>query len=61
MDWMEDWISIATLAKELFKALSVSFGLVIVSLLKVIAVGKIWLQLFEDIIFFFPFHIFFLS
>ena len=29
--------------------------------LTVIAVGKIWLELFEDIIFFIPFHIFFMS
>ena len=38
---MEDWISIATLAKQLLKALAMSDGLVIVSLLIVIAVGKI--------------------
>ena len=36
-------------------------GLVIVSLLTVVAVGKIWLELFEDIIFFIPFHICFRS
>ena len=33
--------------------------LVIVSLLTVITLGKIWLELFEDIIFFIPIHIFF--
>ena len=32
----------------------------LVSLLTVIAVGKIWLELFEDIIFFIPFKIFFM-
>ena len=31
-------------------------GLVIVSLLTVIVVGKVWLELFDDIIFFVPFH-----
>ena len=34
---MEDWISLATLAKQLLK---ISDGLVIVSLITVIAVGK---------------------
>ena len=38
-----------------------SDGLVIVSLLTVIAVEKIWLELFEGIIFFIPLHIFFRS
>ena len=51
---MDDWIFIATLAKQLLKALGMSDGLVIVSLLTVIAVGKVWLELFEDIIFFIP-------
>ena len=53
---MENWISIATLSK-----CQMSDGLVIVSLLTVIAVRKIWLELFEDIIFFIPLHIFFRS
>ena len=38
-----------------------SDGLVIVSLLTVIAVRKIWLELFEDIISFITFRIFFRS
>ena len=38
-----------------------SDGLVIVSLLTVTAAGKIWLELFENIIFFIPFHIVFRS
>ena len=38
-----------------------SDGLMIVSLLTVIAVGKMWLELFEVITFFIPFHIFFRS
>ena len=58
---MEDWVSIGTLAKWLLKALAMSGGLVTVSLITVIAVGKICLKLFEDIIFFIPFHIFFRS
>ena len=52
---------IATLAKHLLKALAIPDGLVIVSLLIVIAAGKVWLELFEDIIFFISFHIFFKS
>ena len=48
-------------SKKLLKAIGMSDGSVIVSLLTVIAVGKIWLKLFEDIIFFIPFHIFFRS
>ena len=43
-----DWISTAALVKWLLKALSMSVGLLIVSLLTVIRVGKIWLKLFED-------------
>ena len=42
-------------------ALAMSDGLMIVSLLTVIAVGKKWLELFEVITFFIPFHIFFRS
>ena len=38
-----------------------SDGLVIVSLLTAIAVGKVWLELFEDNIFFIPLYIFFRS
>ena len=38
-----------------------SDGLVIVYLLTVIVVGKIWLELCEDIVFFIPLHIFFRS
>ena len=38
-----------------------SVGLVIVLLLTVIEVEKIWLELFEDIIFFISFHILFRS
>ena len=49
----------ATLAKWLLKALAMTGGLVIVSLLTVIAVGKWWLELFEDMTFFIPLHIFF--
>ena len=52
---MEDWISIETLPKYLLKALAmpviVSVMLAIVSLITVIAVGKIWLELFQDIFF----------
>ena len=56
---MEDWISIATLAKKLLEALAMSDGLVIVSLLTVIAVRKIWLELFEEYYFLYSFpHIF---
>ena len=55
---MEDWISIAILVKKLLKALAMSDGLVIVSLLTVIPVAKLLLKLFEDIIFFIPFHVF---
>ena len=55
---MDDWISIATLAKYLLKALAMSDGLVIVSLLTVIVVGKVWLELFEDIISFIPLLLF---
>ena len=51
---MEDCISIATLAKKLLNLLAMSERLENVSLLIVIAVGKIWLELFEDIIFFIP-------
>ena len=51
---MEDCISIATLAKKLLNLLAMSDRLENVSLLIVIAVGKIWLELFEDIIFFIP-------
>ena len=58
---MKDWISIATLAKQLLKALAMPDRLVIVPLLTVIAIGKLWLELFEDIIFFIPLHIFFRS
>ena len=58
---MDDRISIATLAKKLLKVLAMSDRLEIVSLLIVIAVGKIWLELFEDIIFFIPLLIFFRS
>ena len=58
---MEDGISIATLAKQLLKSLAMSDGLVIVSLLTVIAVGKIWLQFFEYIISFISLHILFLD
>ena len=58
---MEDCISIATLAKKLLKVLAMSDRLEIVSLLIVISVGKIWLELFEDIIFFIPLVIFFMS
>ena len=36
-----------------------SSGLMIVSLLTVIEIGKTWLELFGDIIFFIPFHIIF--
>ena len=54
----ENSISIATLVKQLLKALAISDGLVIASLLTVIAVGEIWLKLFEDIIFCVPFHMF---
>ena len=43
---------LAALAKYLLRVLAISNGLVIVSLVAVIAVGKIWLELFEDIIFF---------
>ena len=43
------------------KALAMTDGLVIVSLLTVTAVGKVWLELLEDIIFFIPLHIFFRS
>ena len=54
---MEDWISIETLPKYLLKALAmpviVSVMLAIVSLITVIAVGKIWLELFQDIFFLF--------
>ena len=42
-------------------ALPVSDGLVVVSLLTVIVVGKVWLELFEDINFFIHFHILFRS
>ena len=38
-----------------------SDGLVIGPLLTVIAVGKIWLELIEDLIFFIPLHIIFRS
>ena len=58
---MEDCISIATLAKKLLKVLAMSDRLEIVSLLIVITVGKRWLELFEDIIFFIPLVIFFMS
>ena len=58
---MDDRISIATLAKKLLKVLAMSDRLEIVSLLIVIAVGKIWLELFEDIIFFIHLLIFFRS
>ena len=40
---MEYWISVATLAKYLLKALRMSDGLVIVDSITVIAVAKIWL------------------
>ena len=40
----EDWISLANLAKELLKALTKADGLLIVSLLTVIAMGKVWLK-----------------
>ena len=55
---MEYWIYIAILVKKLLKALAMSDGLVIVSLLTVIPVAKLLLKLFEDIIFFIPFHVF---
>ena len=58
---MEDCISIATLAKKLLNLLAMSDRLENVSLLIVIAVGKIWLELFEDIILFIPLLIFFRS
>ena len=45
--------------KIVIEALAMPNGLLVVSLLTVIAVGKIWLQLFEDFIFFIRFHIFF--
>ena len=45
--------------KIVIEALAMPNGLLVVSLLTVIAVGKIWLQLFEDLIFFIRFHIFF--
>ena len=48
-----------TLAKLLLKALAMSNELVIVSLLTAIAVGKLWLGLFEYIVFFISLHIFF--
>ena len=35
-----------------------SDGLLIASLLTVIAAGNTWLELFEEVIFFIPFHIF---
>ena len=38
-----------------------SEGLVIASLLTVIAVGKVWLELFKDIFFFISFHLYFKS
>ena len=53
-------MSIATLAKQLLK-LAMPDGLVIVSLSIVIAAGKAWLELFEDIILFILFHISFLK
>lgn len=40
---MENWPSIATLAKYLLKVFAMSEGLVIVWLLPVISVGKVWL------------------
>ena len=44
---MEYWISIATSAKQLLKALAMSNGLVFTSSLTVTEMGKTWLEFFE--------------
>ena len=51
-------MSIAILGKRLLKALALSDGLVFVSLLTMIAMEKVWSELFKDIFFFISFHIF---